>query len=232
MPTAHQFSPALYQAMVQMPDANMRGPLIFRHLGEQWLKRFDGEPNFNPDAAGLPAEFPRVVLKSADDAWVCQITSVRADVFWRQQGEPLAAGAFIDAALPLLIDISRLAEKPIRRMAMIANRFAPQPKSPVHLAEHFCRDRWLAHPFNRPEAFEVHSHKTFKMAGRFAVNSWMRVRSATRAESGESVVSAEQDLNTVIGDPQPVFSDVDAREFFTAAVTELDVILALYFPET
>jgi hypothetical protein len=88
-------------------------------------------------------------------------------------------------------------------------------------------------PFNRPEAFEIHAHKRFKM-GEFLVNSWVRCKSAIASSASEMqpIVLVEQDINTLAEDvPSKVFRKAEIEAFFAKVSTEARTILNLYFPK-
>ena len=99
------------------------------------------------------------------------------------------------------------------------------------MVEHFCKSEWLAAPFNRPENFEIHAHKTFQLRDQFKVNSWVRCKTGLEREGSNPVVLCEQDINTVAAETdQETFSTLQMNTFFGMAADELDNILDLYFP--
>lgn len=118
-------------------------------------------------------------------------------------------------------------------MAALLKRYVQHSSPGLFLAKHFCKERWLTGPLNRPGDFELHAHKRFLLAGKFDVNSWVRSGTGivSSGEERQPIVLVEQDLNTLSEDMETRdFTKEDIEGFFSSAATELDVILRLYYP--
>jgi hypothetical protein len=93
----------------------------------------------------------------------------------------------------------------------------------------------LKNPFNRPDSFEIHSHKLFQLPGSGMINSWMRVKTAqltTEPPPAPPVIIAEQDFNTPSEqEPDREFTDPEMSQFYKACPSEIDKVLDLYFPK-
>lgn len=192
----------------------------------------DGDPETIPDGGlGLPPEVPRVVLQSKSGRWRCQIAPARLDVFWsRIDGADATLGGVLSEAARVVRDYRQKVGVIAHRVAVVATRYSQHEDAGLFLARHFCQERWYAAPLNRPESFELHSHKSYEFKG-FRVNSWFRAKSGLMTEGGKSskVVLAEQDLNTL--PREGALSDDDVSAFFAVCPDELDHVLGLYFPE-
>jgi len=211
--------------------ARLLGGLLHR-----WLERFDDEPTMLPSAEALPREVPRIILNSRTSVWRCEIASARINLFWRRAPGATAIGIeeFFREALPLLTAYRDFLDARVGRIAAVLNRFARHPAPGLFLARHFCRERWLTGPLNRPESFELHAHKRFELSRQLPVNSWVRAKTG-RLGGGDGdatpIVLVEQDLNTVPEEaPTRAFTIDEIRHFFEATTEEFDTILALYFP--
>ena len=84
------------------------------------------------------------------------------------------------------------------------------------MAQHFCKEKWLTVPFNRPESFEIHAHKRYFFADRFNVNSWVRCKTGLLVNPDrESIILIEQDINTVAEEMETrEFSAEEIKDFF------------------
>jgi hypothetical protein len=234
--TLEDFHLASCQATLFTPDEEVSSVKLLKGLLPRWVERFDADPVSVPAVEGIPREVPRVTFRSTSGAWQCNIASARIDLFWRkprtETPEPTLAQFFTEA-VSLLNEYKEFLGARVGRMAAVLNRYALHPSPALFLARHFCQERWLAAPLNRPENLEFHAHKRFSLAGRVHVNSWVRSKSG-RLSSGEEnkpIILVEQDLNTPAEEAETrAFSKEDIDGFFSPVVTEFDVILRLYYP--
>lgn len=153
----------------------------------------------------------------------------------KQEVEELSLDKFLSSSTLLLKSFKKTFGPRIGRLACICQRFARSDASGRFLAGHFCRPALLETPFNRPENFEIHSHKVFPLFAGCKINSWMRVKTAQlSAEPAPAplVIIAEQDFNTLLEEePDRAFDDSDISRFYKACPKELDHVLDLYFPK-
>jgi hypothetical protein len=159
------------------------------------------------------------------------------NLFWKKPFEAtdkMVLNDFFVQASKLLCDyVDRIGPR-VGRLAGIIRRYADHPEPGLFLSRHFCKDRWFAAPLNRPENFELHAHKRFKLGEKFDVNSWVRNKTgkATSAGESKSIVLLEQDINTLSEEvPNRDFSKEDIANFYNLIPSEFDKILKLYYPE-
>jgi hypothetical protein len=232
MPHLADFHPASYQAVLFTPGATISSAAFLSRFLARWGDRLDGDPVTLPFPDGIPPEVPKVILQSRSQEWRCEAASARLNLVWRSIGagdRDLGLRQFYETVLPMLDEYREFIASPVRRVAAVVVRFAPQAQPGLYLARHFCQERWLIAPFNRPENFEVHAHKAFMLTPQLRVNSWVRSKTGTLNDQ-EPIVVVEQDLNTLAEDAEPNFDSRALHEFFGAAVLEFDRILELYFP--
>ena len=232
------FSLAFCQASLFIPDEEFSIAKVTKSLLPKWLDRFDADPMLLPYERGMPLELPRIILRSKTDAWRCEIASVRINLAWQRPKSTAIATptleSFYHEAVAFLTDYVRLLECRVGRVAAVIHRYAPHEAPGRWLASHFCRDKWLIQPLNRPEHFELHAFKRFRFREQpFEVNSWVRSKTGrlTDGEQRSPIVLVEQDLNTPSEEvDQHSYSEQDIQNFFMTAVTEFDIILRLYYP--
>ncbi len=233
--TAQDFAIAQMQATVFTPDEEVSGAKLMKGLLSRWQSRFDAEPFLLPVTTGVPREVPRVVMRTEAGDWRCEISSERMNLFWHKaRPDSQVPETFANDAVKLLNEYIEFLRARVGRMAAVVTRYAQHPKPALFLARHFCQERWDTAPLNRPENFELHAHKTFVMADRFKVNSWVRNKTGSVGTEGKQVpvVVVEQDLNTLFEDAQTnSFSPADVGQFFTAAQQEFETIMDLYYPD-
>lgn len=233
MPHAGDFAVASCQATLFTPDAEVSPTRFMTRLLAEWTGRFDADPMVIPLPDGVPKEVPKIVLESRDHQWRCEVASARMNLFWRRpQTETVGIGLpeFYQTALPLLLQYRSFIASPVRRLAAVVNRYAVIDKPAVYLARHFCQERWIDAPFNRPENFELHSHKQFRLTDGIDANSWVRNKTSKLSDTNHPIVLVEQDLNTLAEDVDREFEEHEIRRFFEGASVEFDSILNLYYP--
>ncbi len=129
----------------------------------QSMPIFDGDPQTIPDdALCLPPEVPRVVLRAKSGLWRCQIAPARIDIVWnRVEGGPADhLPAILTEAARMIRVYRQKMQITAMRAAAIVTRYGAKKDPGIFLAHHFCHDRWHEAPLNRPESFELHSHKS------------------------------------------------------------------------
>jgi len=192
---------------------------------------FDSEPKVIGEMPDVPPDVPRLLYQSSTGEWRLSIAPARWDVVWSKPDSSRASIAEIAKKICDTFERYRRAGKiNSMRCALVVTRVAEHPSPGRFLARHFCQDRWLSQPLNRPASFELHAHKQYELEG-LTVNSWLRAKSGVmkRGKAGdEPLVLVEQDLNTP--DANEILADDDIRRFFQMVPPELDRILDLYFP--
>ena len=228
--TKSSFAVGKVQATVFTPDEEVSAVKLVALFGKAWHSRFDQDPTLHPSGV-LPPDVPRLLWRSSSGSHACEIASSRLNLYWARtkEGEHPPSD-LMSTFLELLTDYKRVVNARVARLAFVLTRYAPVEKPGHFLANHFCKDRWARAPFNRPESFELHAHKVYKMPTGLVVNSWVRNRTAKSSDG--PVVLVEQDLNTLLEEANSAaFSEAEMKDFFEACPAEADAILSLYYPE-
>lgn len=237
-PSAFRFSG--YQAVAFFGNVQLSVNRVLPRLITDLGDTLDGDPIALPIPADAPPEVPRLVLANKDQSLRFDISLRRADVRWVRQatGHEMPVSDFSGFSQRALNVFHQAVHLRPSRVAFVANRFQPHETPGIELARHFCRPELLSNdpskkgPLNRPENFELHSHKKFQM-GRFLVNSWMRCKSGmlSIADRNRPIIFVEQDINTLTEVMEETeLSGDDLRDFHHLAVGELETILRRYFP--
>jgi hypothetical protein len=229
------FRPLSHQVVIFTQETQIQVQRVIKWLPPNWITRLS-EPTVL-GAMNLPPEVPRISWKNDRKPWSASVAPTAFTVMWRNllkmRDDKLSAESFLNKTLPILMSYKKSFRLNVNRIACLSSRFA-RVKSPAkELAEHFCKPEWLKSPFNRPENFEIHSHKQFNLPGSEMINSWMRVKTAKLVEelpTEELVIVVEQDFNTPENTPERNMKDSDIGKFFKAAPQEMDIVFDLYFP--
>ena len=227
-----RFRLASCQATLFTPDEEISTTKLLDGVVHRWQDRFDADPVIVPATEGFSREDPRMILGSTSG----EIASMRINLFWRRTNTTTAEPPlfeFYAEATRVLNEYAEFSNARVGRMAAGLNRFVGHATPGLFLARHFCQDRWSAAPLNRPENFELHAHKRYRLAGEFEVNSWVRNKTGTvSGEPPHPIVLVEQDLNTLAEDSDGRrFSAGEIARFFGECSHVFDSILWLYYPE-
>jgi hypothetical protein len=234
--TSDSFALVVAQAIGFTPEEGLSVPRFVKHLLPKWGSQFDGAPVILPPVEGLPAEVPRITLKSNNGGQQCEVAAGRVGFTFRpsrEHGSTMPLDTFFSDSAKKILEYSGTMETRVARLAAILHWKTAVERPGYFLADHFCKKDWMTAPFNRPEAFEIHAHKRFKM-GEFFVNSWVRCKSAIASSASEMqpIVLVEQDINTLAEEiPSKVFTKTETEAFFAKVSTEARSILNLYFPK-
>jgi hypothetical protein len=234
MPTTADFEIISIQATVFTPSLTFAASKLMTSALEKWGELFDSPPISLPLPSEAPSEIPRVILQSSTMHKKLELAPKRANLFWLRQSETdtIILEDYLRFAVDVLHDYVNIVSGKVGRIAAVLNRSLINPNPGLFLAQHFCKEKWLSAPFNRPESFEIHSHKKYSLADRFNVNSWVRCKTGFLVKPDrKSIILVEQDINTILEEMETrEFSDEEIRDFFRLVKVEFDSILSLYFP--
>ena len=236
MATAQDFRVIQLQASDFTPQLQIRATKVFGHLLSKYADQFDGNPTTLPNVQNIPREMPQLLLTSADNRLRLQVAPARLDVV--REENPITDDGIADfqrLATDLILDYLSVTQGKVGRVASIMGRIAPDPNPGRTLAEHFCQEKWLRGPLNRPGDFELHAHKRFHLDALFEVNSWIRCKAAKLEKAGTegpvSVILLEQDFNSLAEELDTrEINENEIRQFFAISPRALQEVVSLYFP--
>jgi hypothetical protein len=213
-------------------DTQLRPSNAVQRATRRWGDIYNAQVVSLPLPPEAPLEVPSVIMSSEDGSLKMEIARSRINLFWQSQGnQPPSVREITRQFVQRLVFLFRSDGVPIGRLGLVIVRAATVEAPAIALARHYFRDEWLKAPLNRPENLEIHAHKTYEMRPGFRVNSWVRVRTGKRVVTGAGVIAVEQDLNTLEEERATRGFDASSvRRFFSAAASESDSILRLYFP--
>jgi len=230
------FALASLQASLFAPDSAVTATQFKNKLLPKWNDFFDGTPVILPLPANAPPEIPRVILQSKTKEWKCEICLSRANIHWLKQDTEADSpnmAPILKRSQQLLTEHADTFDLRVARLAAVSVSCAPVETPGKVLSRHFCMQKWLNGPLNRPQSFELHAHKVFDM-GKFGVNSWARCKCGFIQEQGRKkpIILFEQDINTLAENMDDAdYKTNDIQRFYKLAAAELPLILRAYFPE-
>ena len=168
----------------------------------------DGDPLVLPLPADAPSEIPRIVLKSKDERYSCNVSGVRVDFFYREKEPTRKWIELRDEYLQYLSAISQTVVGTLRtgitRLGSVAEFEVPISTSPsLTIRRAYLKEGILS------GQHEIQLGVLDRLAWEIAdINRWIRVR----GKEGESVLRVVVDINTI---PDKKFDfDVQGIEAF------------------
>ena len=196
---------------------------------------YDGEPTVLPLPGDAPPEIPRITFKDKNQIKYFEIAPSRVNVIFKNidYQEDLYKSPFVNEAESLLKRYLDKIDLECLRIALNISHGMFKEYPETEIASHFCKDKFLKEPFDRPSEFEIHSLKKYKLKDAFDVNSWVRVKSVSinHGAHKKRAVACEQDINTLpeLMD-QITYDNKQISNFFSSAIEDANSILLKYFP--
>lgn len=196
---------------------------------------YDGEPTVLPLPEDAPPDIPRITFKDKNQKKIFEIAPSRVNVSLKDidYQKDLYKSPLVREAESLLKSYLEKIDLECLRLALNISRGIFKEYPETELVYHFCKDKFLNEPFDKPSEFQIHSLKKYKLKDSFDVNSWVRVKSVT-VNSGahkKRAVAFEQDINTLPELMNHISYDYQQiSHFFSSAIGDADSILLKYFP--
>jgi hypothetical protein len=235
MPSIADFKVASMQATIFTPDLSFQQQKILKYFLGKWGERFDDIPISMPVPPEVEKEIPRIILNSLDKNFKIEFSPARVNLFWiyGKEGDYYSIKDFYNFSQEILCNYNDFLRGRIGRIAAVLNRFLKLDNPTKFLVEQFCKEKWINKSFKALENFELHSHKRYKLADYFPINSWIRFKTGFIGlkTKKDLVLTTEQDLNTLAEESgEKGYSNDEIKKFFKEAAREFDKILSLYFP--
>ena len=232
MTTAKDFRLLSLQVSIFTPTLLFSTSKIFEKLMCKYASIFNGDTLSIPLPPNTPKEIPRIILPSSDGKLKLEIAENRANFFrYRQEDDTkIDEESFFKICLEIFKDYIDCTSATVGRLAVVAVRFCEKENPGVELAKHFCKDRYITEPFNRPQNFEIHAHKIYKFDD-FEVNSWVRCKTGTLAKENKPIMVVQEDINTLAEKiDQNNYDHKQMKKFIELTIKEQEAILKKYFP--
>lgn len=228
---AEDFRILSLQASIFTPSLLFSTNKILEGLMGKFSKVFDGSTVSLPLPPDAPKEIPRIILMSADNKFKLEIAESRVNfVRGLQLGETeVDSHGFFKLVLEVFNEYLEATSAKVGRLALVTVKFYEQADPGLSLAKHFCKDEYIIQPFNRPENFEIHSHKRYVIADS-EINSWVRCKTG-KMKDGKPIIVAHQDINTLAEEANKSQYNISMiGRFINVASKEQEEILKKYFP--
>ncbi len=233
MVQARDFRILSLQCSIFAPELLFNPNKILGNLMSKFSGTFDGNTTVLPLPSNAPKEIPRLILTSSDEKIRLEISEERVNFFrYRDENDTLIdKNAFFELCSVVYKEYMEFTFAKVARLALISRKFFGNENPGLTLVQNFCKESLLEEPFNRPENFEIHSHKKYKF-DEFNVNSWVRCKSAALQADKTPIILVEQDINTIANEIENnEFSIEEIIKFINLATSEQDITLCKYFPE-
>jgi hypothetical protein len=194
---------------------------------------FDEAPISFPIPEDAPKEIPRLILQSSDKRLKLEIAISRVNLFvyWKEDDVMIDVKAFSELCSDIFKEYLNSTSATVGRIALVSLKFAENDNPALTLAKHFCKEEWIVEPLNRPENFELHSHKRYEL-DTFTINSWVRCKTGALKKDNKPIVLVQQDINTLLEEIEKNEFDIEQiGKFLKLVIEEQNSILKKYFPK-
>jgi hypothetical protein len=199
--------------------------------------RYNGPPQVIPLPPEVPAELPRVVLTSQDQAWTFTAGPKQMASSWKSLNSEIESLETIAAKCvePIGKYINDQSTA-VGRIGFVVARYCQAPEPAQQLVSRFCNDElkdpWSKNaPFRNSRDFQIHNLKQYKCSLNLTINSWVRCKAGTQVSGDTPVIVVEQDINTLSEEMDGrALSAQQVQGFLEMACQEMTSILNLYFP--
>lgn len=233
-----EFSIIKQMASIFTPEFSFSDNLFLLNLFHEISdNKFDGKLFSAPIPQDAPAEIPRLILHSKDEAWKLEVSLERINLIYIHpelssltNPDALDFGNFANKFIQSYKKKSKIR---IQRLAFVIDRAAETKETTPaqYIANTFCKDKYLQRPFNKTSSFELHSLKKYEFKN-FDINSWVRLKSGQLLDQLRTpILHVINDINTLAYQEAPDinFELSDVERFFKFIPEHLESILSLYF---
>ena len=221
------------QVSIFTPHTSFSKNRVLERLISTFVDLFNGDTVSVPIPEDAPKEIPRIILNSADGKFKLEIAQNRVNFFrYRKDDDAeIDTSQILDISSRVLKEYKDCTHSVVGRLALVVVRSSENENPGFALANYFCRDKWTAKLFNRPDNFEIHSHRRYTRH-KFNLNSWVRCMTGLLAENNERIIVVMQDINTLAEElKQRDFSIEQLKSFLRIAYKEQGQILRECFPK-
>lgn len=161
----------------------------------------DGEPLIVPIPEDAPPEIPRIILKSKDGIYNCNVSTERIDLIFNEKSEPkLSLANAKKQILPLFRKLTEIAvdqkiANEINRLGLVFNFFIKLPKSGTKfLVETFLKQIPSGPPYETRIYFLYHDK-----IKNYEINKWIKISPLRKVKnkSDDTALSFIIDINTL-----------------------------------
>lgn len=205
---------------------------ILEKIISKYADVFSGDTVSIPLPPDAPKDIPAIILHSTDNKFKMEIAESRLNIYCNEKGEDeINLKSFLEFCMKIIEDYIECTKPVIGRLALVTVKCVENDNPGLTLAKHFCQEKWIKAPFNRPENFELHSHKKYDLK-EFHINSWVRCKTANLSIGNKPVVLVTQDINTLAEEMNSKdFKIAEIKTFAELTASEQCSILNMYFPE-
>ncbi len=194
-----------------------------------------GDPILLPIPDNAPSQFPRLIAKSMNERWVCQIKADRIDFHFNQkiaEIEDTPLDQITQEHIALTSDVWQAIQDQFRASACRIG-FIMKQVSFVSDANSLLRDVFL-HTSNFNASHELQVHALHKLSlNSYQVNRWTRFRAMPAPDNldYENILQAEIDINT-FPENKLDLSALQVEEFSSKALAMIDETMKQFWNNT
>jgi len=212
--------------------------IVMSGMYDKFRNLFDDDILSIPLPEGAPQDLPRVIMKSKNKIWQIDFSNLRVNLRAQlkyDENKDIGLKGFLGTALEIFSKYKDIVKINYGRIAIVVERNFQYEKPGLELVKHFCKDKWINSVLNRPERFELHAYKHYRINDEFPeINSWIRHKGKVEKIDNDRIIGTitlEQDLNT----PQEKTNTEDyniqkIKNYFEVVPIQMEDLIKQYYP--
>jgi len=194
------------------------------------IKHFDGEPALLPIPSDAPTEIPRIILKSKDTKFICNVSLQRVDLFFNPKTEQEQDFSnlmkSIEGVLKKTVSFFETSKIKINRAGVSVNLIKDlEEGSNNYLCKKYLKTGLIADS----SELELHILNKFDLK-KFKINRWIRIKTLREKSVPENdkLLSINIDINSL----QEIAYDFIAEDFdifLDAALINMNDLLKAHY---
>ena len=195
----------------------------------------EGDPTILPIPADAPPEIPRIITKSKDERYTCNVSLNRIDLFFKpkievEQSLEIIGGGY----LKLLLNLTNLLKENFRitipRIGILANLLLELSESSnTYILRKYMKENG---PISETHEAQIHALNRVTLLNKIKVNRWLRIITSKSAQdpSDDRYLSVSIDIKSVPEVPYDFDREL-IQLTFNAAVDHMKNLIKQHYGE-
>lgn len=195
----------------------------------------EGDPAILPIPPDAPPEIPRIITKSKDERYTCNVSLNRIDLFFKPKGRDeqsldIVSGEYLKLLLNLTSLLKENFKIAIPRIGIVANLlFELSESSNTYILRKYMKETGL---ISGTHEAQIHALNKVTLPNKIKVNRWLRIITSRSGQdpSNDRYLSISIDINSVPGVPYDFDREL-IQLTFNVAVDHMKNLIKQHYEE-
>jgi len=198
-------------------------------------KLLEGDPTILPIPPDAPPEIPRIITKSKDERYTCNVSLNRIDLFFKpkernEQSLDIVSGEYLKLLLNLTSLLRENFKVTITRIGIVANLLLELSESSnTYVLRKYMKEKGL---ISETHEAQIHALNRLTLPNKIKVHRWLRIITSKSAQdsSNDRYLSVTIDINSVPEIPYDFDREL-IQLTFNAAVGHMKNLIKQHYGE-